>query len=90
MPFKEKEYFETLTSILSQLDVDVDGKGTKVIKNNSLSDYVRMILSVVSNFYLYNILSDSRVLSKFKSNKAKNELIAFRKKYMNISNELSS
>jgi hypothetical protein len=28
----EKEYFETLTSILSELDVD--GKGTKVIKNN--------------------------------------------------------
>ena len=30
-PF-EKELFETLASILSELDVD--GKGTKVIKNN--------------------------------------------------------
>ena len=90
MPFKEKEYFETLTSILSQLDVDVDGKGTKVIKNNSLSYYVRMSLSITSNFYMSKIFSDSHVLSKFKSNKAKNELIAFRKKYMNISNELSS
>ena len=49
----EKEVFETLASILSELDVD--GKGTKVIKNNSLSDFVRMSLSVVSNFYLYNI-----------------------------------
>ena len=29
-PF-EKEFFETLTTILSELDVD--GKGTKVIKN---------------------------------------------------------
>jgi hypothetical protein len=84
----EKEYFETLTSILSKLDVD--GKGTKVIKNNSLSDYVRMSLSITSNFYMSKIFSDSHVLSKFKSNKAKNELIAFRKKYMNISNELSS
>jgi hypothetical protein len=74
----EKEYFETLTSIASQLDVD--GKGTKVIKNNSLSDYVRMSLSVVSNFNLYNIFSDSGVLRKFKSNKAKNEFIAFRTK----------
>ena len=46
----EKEFFETLTTILSQLDVD--GKGTKVIKNNSLSDFVRMSLSVVSNFYM--------------------------------------
>ena len=33
----EKEYFETFTSILSQLDVDE--KGTKVIKDNSLSDF---------------------------------------------------
>ena len=84
----EKEVFETLTSILSQLDVD--GKGTKVIKNNSLSDFVRMSLSVVSNFYLYNIFQDSRVMSRLVSNKAKNEFIAFRTKYMNISNEFSS
>ena len=39
-PF-EKEFFETLASILSKLDVD--GKGTKVIKNNSLSDFVRIV-----------------------------------------------
>ena len=86
-PF-EKEFFETLTSILSELDVD--GKGTKVIKNNSLSDFVRMSLSVVSNSYMYNIFSESRVMSRLVSNKAKNEFIAFRKKYMNISNEFSS
>ena len=86
-PF-EKESFETLTYILSELDVD--GKGTKVIKNNSLSDFVRMSLSVVSNFYLYNIFQDSRVMSRFMSKKAKNEFIAFRTKYMNISNEFSS
>ena len=79
----EKEFFETLTSILSELDVD--GKGTKVIKNNSLSDFVRMSLSIVSNFYLYNIFQDSRVMSRLMSKKAKNEFIAFRKKYMNIS-----
>ena len=84
----EKEFFETLTSILSELDVD--GKGTKVIKNNSLSDFVRMSLSVVSNFYLYNIFQDSRVMSRLVSKKAKNEFIAFRTKYMNISNEFSS
>ena len=84
----EKELFETLTSILSQLDID--GKGTKVIKNNSLSDFVRMSLSVVSNLYMYNIFPDSRVMSKFRSKKAQNEFIAFRKKYMNISNEFSS
>ena len=77
----EKELFETLATILSQLDVD--GKGTKVIKNNSLSDFVRMSLSVVSNFYI-NIFQDSRVMSRLVSNKAKNEFIAFRKKYMNI------
>ena len=84
----EKEFFETLTTILSELDVD--GKGTKVIKNNSLSDFVRMSLSIASNFYMSNIFSDSRVISRFKSNKAKNEFIAFRSKYMNISNEFSS
>ena len=77
----EKEFFETLASILSELDVD--GKGTKVIKNNSLSDFVRMSLLVVSNFYLYNIFQDSRVISRLVSNKAKKEFIAFRKKYMN-------
>jgi hypothetical protein len=44
----EKELFETLASILSKLDID--GKGTKVIKDNSLSNFVRMSLSVVSNF----------------------------------------
>jgi hypothetical protein len=84
----EKVVFETLASILSEFDID--GKGTKVIKDNSLSDFVRMSLSIISNFYLTNIFSDSRVLSKFKSNKAKNEFIAFRTKYMNISNEFSS
>ena len=79
----EKELFETLTSILAKLDVD--GKGTKVIKNNSLSDFVRMSLLVVSNSYMYNIFSESRVMSRrLVSNKAKNEFIAFRKKYMNI------
>ena len=86
-PF-EKEFFETLSSILSELDID--GKGTKVIKNNSLSEFVRMSLSVVSNFYLYNIFQDSRVLNRFMSKNAKKEFIAFRKKYMNISNEFSS
>jgi hypothetical protein len=84
----EKEYFEMLTSILSGLDVD--GKGTKVIKNNSLSDFVRMSLSIVSNLYLHNIFTNSRVMSRLVSNKTKYEFIAFRKKYMNISNEFSS
>ena len=83
----EKELFETLACILSQLDVD--GKGTKVIKNNSLSDFVRMSLSLASNFYI-NIFQDSRVMSKFRSKKAQNEFISFRTKYMNISNEFSS
>ena len=84
----EKELFETLSLILSELVID--GKGTKVIKDNSLSDFVRMSLSVTSNFYLYNIFSESRVMSRLVSNKAKYEFIAFRKKYMNISNEFSS
>jgi hypothetical protein len=82
-PF-EKELFETLASILSELDVD--GKGTKVIKNNSLSNLVRKSLSIASNSYMYNIFPDSPVMSRLVSNKAKNEFIAFRKKYMNISN----
>ena len=84
----EREFFETLTTILSELDAD--GNGTKVIRNNSLSDFVRMSLSIISNFYLNNIFPDSRVLSRFKSNNAKNEFIAFRTKYMNISKEFSS
>ena len=83
----EKEYFETLTSILSGLDVD--GKGTKVIKNNSLSDFVRMSLSIASNFYIQHIFSDSSVMSRLVSNKTKKEFIAFRTKYMNISNNFS-
>ena len=84
----EKEFFETLASILSELDVD--GKGTKVIKNNSLSDFVRMGLSVASNSFMYNIFQDSRVMSRLVSKKAENEFVAFRKKYMNISNEIST
>ena len=83
----EKELFETLTTILFQLDVD--GKDTKVIKNNSLSEFLRMSLSVVTNFYI-NIFQNSRVMNRLVSNKAKNEFISFRKKYMNISNEFSS
>ena len=82
----EKEFFETLTTILSELDVD--GKGTKVIKNNSLSDFVRMSLSIASNSFMYNIFPDSRVKSRLMSTKAKEEFIAFRTKYMNIPNEL--
>ena len=85
-PF-EKELFEMLTTILSELDVD--GKGTKVIKNNSLSDFVRMSLSIVSNFYIQYIFPDSSVMSRLVSNKAKNKFIAFRTKYMNISNNFS-
>ena len=84
----EKELFETLTSILSGLNVD--GKGTKLIKNNSLSDFVRMSLSVTSNSIMYSIFQDSRVMDRFMSKNAKNEYIAFRSKYMNISNEFSS
>ena len=83
----EKELFETLSSILSELVID--GKGTKVLKNNSLSDLMRMSLSVVSNFYI-NIFQDSRVMNRLVSKKAKNEFTAFRKKYINISNEFSS
>ncbi len=82
----EKELFEMLATILSQLDVDE--KGTKVIRNNSLSDLIRMSLSVVSNFYI-NIFQDSRVMNRLVSKKAHNEFIAFRTKYMNISNEFS-
>ena len=84
----EKNFFETFSSILSQLDVD--GKGTKVIKNNSLSDLVRMSLSLASNFYMYNIFQDSHVMNRLVSNKTKNEIVSFRSKYMNISNEFSS
>ena len=78
----EKELFETLASILSERDAD--GKGTKVIKNNSLSDFVRLSLSVASNFYMYNIFQDSSVMIRLVSKKSKNEFIVFRKKYMNI------
>ncbi len=78
----EKELFETLTSILSELHVDE--KDTRVLKNNSISDFVRMSLSVTSNFYLYNIFTNSHVMSRLKS-KAQKEFVAFRKKYMNIS-----
>src|SRR5215216_1832914 len=84
----EKEVFQTLASILSKLDIN--GKGTKVIKNSSLSNFVRMSLSVVSNFYMSNIFPESRVINRFKSKNAKNEFIAFRTKYMNIYNEFSS
>ena len=83
----EKKFFETLTTILSQLDVD--GKGTTIIKNNSLSDFVRMSLSVASNLYMSNIFPNSSVMSRLKSNKAKKEFVTFRTKYMNISNEFS-
>ena len=38
-------FFETLTTIVSELDVYVN-IGSKVIKNNSLSDFVRMSLSI--------------------------------------------
>ena len=49
-----------------------------------------MSLSVVSNSYMYNIFLDSHVMSRLKNKKAKNDFIAFRKKYMNVSNEFSS
>ena len=78
----EKEFFETLATILSQLVID--GKGTRVLKNNSLSDFARMSLSLASDFYMSTIFPDSNVMSKFKNNNAKNKFIAFRKKYMNI------
>ena len=84
----EKEFFETLAFILSGLDVD--GKGTKVIKNNSLSDFVRMSLTIAANFYMYNIFQDSHVMSRLLSKNAKEEFLSFRKKYMNISTEFSS
>ncbi len=71
----EKEFYEMLSSILSELDVD--GKGTKVIKNNSLSDFVRMSLSIASNFFMDNIFIDSGVKSRLVSTKAKEEFIAF-------------
>jgi hypothetical protein len=83
-PF-EKEFFQMLTTILSGLNIDE--KGNKVIKNNSLSDFVRMSLSVASNFYLSTIFLDSHIIKKLKNHQTKKEFIAFRKKYMNISIE---
>ena len=83
----ERELFETLTSILSELVID--RKGTKVIKNNSLSDFVRMSLSIASNFYIQYIFTNSRVMSKLLNNKAQKEFIAFRRKYMDTSNNFS-
>ena len=44
----EKELFETLATILSELDVDE--KGNRVIKNNSPSEFARMSMSITSNF----------------------------------------
>jgi hypothetical protein len=44
IPF-EKEFFQTLATILSELVID--GKGTKVIKNNSLSEFVRESISSI-------------------------------------------
>ena len=84
----EKELFETLTTILSELDAD--GKGTKVITDNSLWEFIRMYLLIVSYSYMYKIFPDSRVMSRLVSKNAKKEFIAFRKKYMNISNDFSS
>ena len=78
----EKELFETLSLILSELVID--GKGTRVIKNNSLSEFARMSMSITSNFYMSTIFPHSNVMSRLVSNKAKNEFIDFRKKYMNI------
>jgi hypothetical protein len=49
-----------------------------------------MSLSIASNFYMPNIFPDSRMMSRLVSNKAKNDFIAFRTKYMNVSNEFSS
>jgi hypothetical protein len=86
-PF-EKQLFEMLTTILSELAAD--GKGTKVIMDNSLSEFIRMSLLIASYSYMYNIFPDSRVMSKLMSKKAKKEFIAFRKKYMDISNDFSS
>ena len=56
----------------------------------SLSDFVRMSLSIASNSFMYNIFPNSRVMNRLMSKKAKKEFIAFRKKYMNISTEFSS
>jgi hypothetical protein len=78
----EKELFETIATILSELVID--GKGTRVIKNNSLSEFARMSLSLASNFYMSTIFPTSNVMSRLVSNKAKNEFIAFRTKYMNL------
>ena len=86
-PF-EKELFEMLTTILSELDAD--GKGTKVIKDNSLSEFIRISLLIASYSSMYNIFPESRVMSKLMSKKAKKEFIPFRKKYMNISKDFSS
>ena len=39
-------------------------KVLRVIKNNSLSNFVRISLSVVSNFYMSNIFPDSSVINR--------------------------
>lgn len=78
---KEKEYYDTFTSIVSKLQLP---NNVKILKDDTLSSFIRTAMAFMSNWYVGSAFTDSNIISYLPDKKAKREFIAFRSKYMNI------
>ena len=81
LTLKEKEFYETFTSIISKLQL---ADNIKIVKENNISSFIRTAMAFMSNTYIGNLFMDSNLISRLPDKQAKREFIAFRTKYMNI------
>ena len=81
LTLKEKEFYETFTSILSKLEL---ANNVKIVKENSISSFMRTAMAFMSNWYMGTAFRDSNLISMLPDKKAKQEFIAFRTKFMNF------
>ena len=81
LTLKEKEYYDTFTSIVSKLQLPND---VKIVKDGTISSFIRTAMAFMSNWYVGSLFTDSNLISRLPDRKAKREFIAFRTKYMNF------
>jgi hypothetical protein len=77
-PF-EKECLDSFARILANLDI---GNGLKIVKDENISELIRVALASMTSMYMSQVFPDSNVVSRLPNKKLVREFIAFRKKYM--------
>ena len=82
---QEKEYYDIFISIVSKLQLP---NNVKVVKDDTISEFIRTAMAFMSNWYVGSLFVDSNLIGRLPDKKTKREFIAFRTKFMNIPAEV--